>query len=105
MSAEWTNRKIKSLIYSLATTVCLGASLGSALAGSCSGNACADIQLQKRADGCMVFHNSGSKQIKIEHHVGGVGIGIAYANSDFVLKAIQGYCMTGFDADYTANYV
>ena len=53
-------------------------SAASANAQSCSGNACSDIQLQKHSDGCMAFHNSGSSQVKIEHHVGGVSVGVAY---------------------------
>ncbi len=89
-------------------TILLAASLvlpaSATVAQSCSGNACDVITLQRLNNGCIGFVNSGNRPVKISHNVAGVSVGVAYANSTYQLMAIEGYCMTGFGADYTANY-
>mgnify|MGYP000866738155 CR=1 FL=1 len=90
----------------LAVLVALSVGMGSNMANalSCSGNACDVIQIQQRDTGCIVFHNSSGKPVKIDHNAAGISIGTAYANSDFGPTQLGDGCMKNWVFDYSANY-
>jgi hypothetical protein len=52
----------------------------------------------------MLIRNTGNRQFRFDHNVAGVSVGTVYANSEFIIKSIGGACMTGFEADWTANF-
>ena len=82
----------------LMTLFVFSSSIGTALAVSCSGNACDKLSVQKRG-GCVVFVNSSDRQIEaqIVAYVYQV-----YAHSDETPKA-DGQCWTNI-VGVKANY-
>lgn len=52
----------------------------------------------------MVIRNTSNRQFRFDHNVGGVGLGTVYAQSSLVIKSVAGWCLQGFDADWSANY-